>query len=82
MEAIEQTWNGSSGSTLGWPRCTATINGDLRMVYLEISGTPATTTVNPTAQVITDVELEIGGQKIDKHTDSWMNIWSIFNFSS
>ena len=70
MEAIEQTWNGSTGQSAG--RCTATIsrNGDLNRMYLEISGTPATTTVNPTAQVITDVELEIGGQKIDKHTGS------------
>ena len=40
MESIEQTWNGSSGSTSAG-RCTATIsrNGDLvHRMYLEISG--------------------------------------------
>jgi hypothetical protein len=78
MEAIEQTWNGSEGSSSAG-RCTATIsrNGDLvYRMYLEISATPANAQVNPTAQAIRDVELEIGGQKIDKQTGEWMNTWS------
>jgi hypothetical protein len=81
MEAIEQTWNGSTGT--GTPadstkRCSATIsrNGDLvHRMYLEISGT-CVAVQNPTAYSIVDVELEIGGQKIDKHTGQWMNVWS------
>ena len=78
MEAIEQTWNGSS--TGADTRCTATIsrNGDLvYRMYLELTGTAqGTPKRDATASVITDVELEIGGQKIDKHTGHWMNVWS------
>ena len=80
MEAIEQTWNGSEPSaTAGAKRCSATIsrNGDLvHRMYLEIKGTASTSTANPTAQAITDIELEIGGQKIDKQSGEWMNVWS------
>jgi hypothetical protein len=76
MEAIQQTWNGSS--TAG--RCTATIsrNGDLvYRMYFEIDHTTADTGAdNPGAGWITDVELEIGGQKIDKHTGLWMECWA------
>ena len=42
MEAIEQTWNGTSDGTTA-SRCTATVsrNGDLvHRMYLEIDGTP------------------------------------------
>ena len=76
MEAIEQTWNGTSSTG----RCTATIsrNGDLvHRMYLEIDGATAQgVTNNPGALWITDVELEIGGQKIDKQTGLWMETWS------
>jgi hypothetical protein len=75
MEAIEQTWNGSD-TTSG--RCTATIsrNGDLvHRMYLEISGTTQAATDNLSA-MITDIELEIGGQKIDKQSGKWMEIWA------
>ena len=77
MEAIEQTWNGDAKSQDG--RCTATIsrNGDLvYRMYLELTGTPGTAKENPGSRAITDVELEIGGQKIDKHTGAWMEAWS------
>jgi len=83
MEAIEQTWNGAEGVGTGPAdgRCTATIsrNGDLvHRMYLEIAGTPKALE-NPTAASITDVELEIGGQKIDKQSGKWMNVWSHLN---
>ena len=80
MEAIEQTWNGSSNSSSG--RCTATIsrNGDLvHRMYLEISGTSVDCTDgvdNPGVAWIDSVELEIGGQKIDKHSKLWMECWA------
>jgi len=79
MEAIEQTWNGPSVAASG--RCTATIsrNGDLvNRMYLELTTTGTTTSepIDVTAVAITDVELEIGGQKIDKQTGHWMNVWS------
>ena len=79
MEAIEQTWNGTE---TGSGRCTATIsrNGDLvYRMYLEVGVTTASgdnNNNNPGAKCITDVELEIGGQKIDKHSGDWMEAWS------
>ena len=78
MEAIEQTWSGSSNGTSA-NRCTATIsrNGDLvHRMYLEICGLNTDNQANPTAQAITDIELEIGGQKIDKQTGQWMEVWA------
>jgi hypothetical protein len=82
MEAIEQTWNGSNGSGAAAGadgRCTATIsrNGDLvYRMYLELTGTTLDTFNNVGSSVIKNVELEIGGQKIDKHTGLWMETWA------
>ena len=76
MEAIEQTWNGTSDGTNG--RCTATIsrNGDLvHRMYLEVTGSMVDQThnlYNPGISWIKTVELEIGGQKIDEHSGVWM----------
>ena len=77
MESIEQTWNGTSDGSNG--RCTATIsrNGDLvYRMYFEVDGKRQGGICNPGASFITDVELEIGGQKIDKHTGHWMEVWA------
>ena len=78
MEAIEQTWNGNSNGASG--RCTATIsrNGDLvNRMYLQVDATGTDTGAdNLGAGWITDIELEIGGQKIDKHTGLWMEVWA------
>ena len=78
MESIQQTWDGSS-TTDG--RCSATIsrNGDLvHRTYLEIElGESATEARNnPTSFGITNIELEIGGQRIDKHSGIWMETWA------
>jgi len=81
MEAIEQTWNGTSDGAAG--RCTATIsrNGDLvHRMYFEITagdrGGSDADALNPGSRFINSVELEIGGQKIDKHTGNWMETWA------
>ena len=78
MEAIEQTWNGAANASSG--RCSATIsrNGDLvHRMYLQIdNGAINADADNPGAAWITDVELEIGGQKIDKQTGLWMEVWA------
>ena len=77
LESIEQTFNGS----VSWGnRVTATIsrNGDLiSRAYLEMS-IPTATGLIPLAglRAINYVELEIGGQKIDKHYGEWMYIWN------
>jgi hypothetical protein len=77
MEAIQQTWAGNS-TTSG--RCTATIsrNGDLvHRMYLELSVTGiAENENNPSSRSITDIELEIGGQMIDRHSGLWMETWA------
>ena len=76
MEAIEQTWNGNAN---GNGRCTATIsrNGDLvHRMYLQLEGRTIATIDNPGASFITDIEVEIGGQKIDKHSGHWMETWA------
>ena len=84
MESIEQTFNGSAD--LG-KRVTATIsrNGDLvKDMWLEVelkaSGVDA---ADPTDAVygvgnamVKQVEVEIGGQLIDRQYGEWMNIWS------
>ena len=78
MEAIEQTWSGSSTGD-GSGRCTATIsrNGDLvHRMYLELKGTTVSNACNSGAGAITSVELEIGGQKIDKHTGAFMETYA------
>jgi len=80
MEAIEQTWNGGDGtSSVAAGRCTATIsrNGDLvHRMYLEIITGGSADAQDPMAGSITDIELEIGGQKIDKQSGLWMHVWS------
>jgi len=79
MEAIEQTWNGTSDGVTGANRCTATIsrNGDLvYRMYLELTAGGVAAVANPGAASIVDVELEIGGQKIDKHSRHWMEVWA------
>jgi len=82
MEAIQQTWNGTADGADGTTgRCTATIsrNGDLvHRMYLEVTAVsgPEQNYDNPGSNWITDVELEIGGQKIDKHTGTWLETWA------
>jgi len=45
-------------------------------MYLELTGTTKREYSNPGSSSITDVEIEIGGQKIDKHTGHWMEVWN------
>ena len=76
MEEIQQTWNGNANATKG--RCTAVIsrNGDLvHRMYIQVLGA-GNSGDNPGANTITDVTLEIGGQKIDKHSGDWMEAWA------
>jgi len=76
LESIQQTFNGS----VGWGnRVTATIsrNGDLiSRAYLEMTTTGTGYAALYGLKAIKYVELEIGGQKIDKHYGEWMYIWN------
>ena len=75
MEAIQQTFNGTVGG-----RQTATIsrNGDLvSRMYLEFSNRSGDNDgeFNPGHNAIDNVELEIGGQLIDRQYGHWMEAW-------
>ena len=78
MESIEQTFNGSVD--LG-NRVTATIsrNGDLikdMWLEVELGGTYSNRVYGVGNALVKQVELEIGGQLIDRQYGEWMNIWS------
>jgi len=63
-ECIKQEWSGSGASKT----CTLARNGDLiQEIYLHGA---ANNLVAPTS-----VEVEIGGQKIDKHYSQWLTIY-------
>jgi len=74
QESVEQTISGSSTLTSG-NRGTVTIsrNGDL-LSGVHVVSTGALAGAGDSA--ITDVEVQIGGQKIDKHTKEWMQMWA------
>ncbi len=90
MEAIEQSFNGNNnfGSSVS---VLITRNGDLinRIYYNAViknskpTSTTSTTTNSGIALVpyfgqrlLKTIELEIGGQKIDKHYSEWLYIWN------
>ena len=78
IEAIEQTFNGTIGFG---KKVSATIsrNGDLvTNLWLEIVLTKSgavNTTYFPAEEFVTDVEFELGGQRIDKHYADWFRIY-------
>jgi len=79
MEAIQQTINGSSACGTSGNSGTVTVsrNGDLvYKVYVRVVSDTATANVTDGNDIIQDVELEIGGQKIDKHLAEWNKVWN------
>ena len=77
MESIQQTFSGSSGSG-GSPVCTISRNGDLVHKMYLVQTTAAGSALTPAlaATVISTVELEIGGQRIDRQSSQWMDTWN------
>ena len=76
LESIEQTFNGSVGFG---NRVTATIsrNGDLiSRAYLVITNSSNNLCSYFGLRLVKYAELEIGGQRIDKHYSEWMYIWN------
>ena len=85
MEAIEQTFNGSAdfGKKV---TCTISRNGDLiHRVYLQVTLPRIECSdvgdrfrwLNWIGHVLINyVEVEIGGQRIDKHYGDWLHIWN------
>jgi len=92
MESIEQTFNGQAdfGRRV---QCTISRNGDLAYrTYLEVTLPEINlknTTNNlygrwldyPGEQLVNMVEVEIGGQRIDRQYGQWMHIWNQLTMS-
>ncbi len=90
MESIEQTFNGQAdfGRRV---TCTISRNGDLayrtylQVTYPEINQSMGTTSTSglwarwldfPGEQLISQVDVEIGGQRIDRQYGDWMHLWN------
>jgi len=80
VESIDQVFNGTTGFGR---KATVTVsrNGDLiSNTYLEVDLPPLQNSWkwknNVGHSLIEEVELEIGGQRIDRHYGQWMDIWS------
>jgi hypothetical protein len=83
MESIEQTFNGTAdfGKKV---TCTISRNGDLiHRVYLQATLPQMRVTagsfrwLNYLGHILVkNVEVEIGGQRIDKHYGDWLHIWN------
>ena len=87
MESIEQTFNGSAdfGKRV---TCTISRNGDLiSRIYLQatlpgLSQSNAAYVPYSGLVLVKSVELEIGGQRIDKHYGDWLYIWNELSLPS
>jgi hypothetical protein len=89
MESIEQTFNGQAdfGRRV---TCNISRNGDLAYrTYLQVTlpeiskddSTHARWLDFPGEQMISQVEVEIGGQRIDRQYGDWMHIWNQLTLS-
>ena len=96
MESIEQTFNGQAdfGRRV---TCTMARNGDLAYrTYLQVTLPEINQNMNqsgvgegvyarwldfPGEQMIAQVEVEIGGQRIDRQYGDWMHIWNQLTLS-
>ena len=97
MESIEQTFSGQAdfGRRV---TCTISRNGDLcyrtylQVTLPEINQAMGTTSAStgvfarwldfPGEQLIAQVEVEIGGQRIDRQYGDWMHIWNQLTMSA
>jgi hypothetical protein len=94
MESIEQTFNGQAdfGRRV---QCTVSRNGDLAYrTYLQITLPEINQDDNasgncyarwldcPGEQLISMVEVEVGGQRIDRQYGDWMHIWNQLTMTS
>ena len=75
MECIEQTFNGTAAANAK-VSCTISRNGDLiGAMHIEMPNSAANTAPGSFHELVKEVEVEIGGQKIDKHYGKWLDIW-------
>lgn len=75
MESIEQTFNGFPDFSKK-VTCPISRNGDLiHRIYLQAE-LPSEGVAWAGHKLIKSVEVEIGGQRIDKHYSDWLHIWN------
>ena len=93
MESIEQTFNGQAdfGKRVS---CTISRNGDLAYrTYLQVTVPEINQDLHsgdvyarwldfPGEQLVAQVEIEIGGQRIDRQYGDWMHIWNQMTLTS
>ena len=89
MESIEQTFNGTADWNRK-VTCTISRNGDLiHRVYLQVTLPAVTIPLGNISssmkarwcnwvghKLIKNVNIEIGGQQVDKHYGEWLHIWN------
>ena len=76
MESVDQTLNGGGGQG-GKHTATVSRNGDLvGRMYLEMTVGAGDGDMNVGHNVIDNVEVQIGGQQIDKQYGHWMEVWA------
>jgi hypothetical protein len=76
MESIEQTFNGNAvlGSKV---TCPISRNGDLiHKIWLQATLASPALTTEKAHRILKSVEVEIGGQRIDKQYSAWLEIWN------
>jgi len=85
MEAILQTFNGEVGQGESVVTATISRNGDLvSNLWLETKlkgsvqgpGGYANWTNNTGHALVKECEIEIGGQRIDRHYSQWLDVWN------
>jgi len=90
MESIEQTFNGQADFCRR-VTCTISRNGDLAYrTYLQVTlpeissddANYARWLDYPGEQMINMVEIEVGGQRIDRQYGDWMHIWNQLTLTS
>jgi hypothetical protein len=81
METIQQTINGTTSLSSSTSTGTVTIsrNGDLLSKVYVTSSTPG---IFDGSKIVNEVEVEIGGQRIDRHYEEWNDIWNDLTISS
>ena len=86
MEAIEQTLQGTIGTGASTATATISRNGDLvgklwieakiNTAHLAGTGNHIHLTNNTGHAFLKECEIEIGGQRIDRHYSQWLDIWN------
>ena len=73
---------GARDGIAGYKKFPAAAGNDQSMMNTQRQGVYARWLDNPGLQLISQVEVEIGGQRIDRQYGDWMNIWNQLTMTS